>query len=134
MKEGVATAIGFEPTSEVAPALNLVDRFVLNQSFEEERRRAPVDSLQHEEAAAEPRSKQMRQIGVDGRALGMIVERRQKSTPHVDEYCRTAGRHVEPPKQFLSWRLNGFLQAHQMRLRALVSIRVGRAQHLVGIR
>ena len=65
MKERVTAAVRFEPASQIAPALDLMNRLVLDQPLEHQRGRAPLDSLQHQEAAIEPGAEQVREVGID---------------------------------------------------------------------
>ena len=114
MEERIATAIRFETTPQVAPPLNLVDSFVLNEALEHDGRRLPVDALQGEKPAVEPRSEQVRQIGVDLGAIGMVAKRRQQSPPQIHQDGRASRRHVAPPEQLLPRRFDRLLQRNQL--------------------
>ena len=50
MEERIAAAVGFETPPQIAPSLNLVHGFVLDQALEDDRRRLPVDPLQRRES------------------------------------------------------------------------------------
>ena len=74
MKERIAAPIGLEPAPQVVPSLDLMDRFVLDQPFENQRGCSPVDTLEHQEAAVEPRPEQMNQVGVDRGPIGLLSQ------------------------------------------------------------
>jgi len=65
MKEGEAATVGLEPPAQVGPSVDLMNGFVFDETLEDERRRAPVDALQVEESAVEPRAEQVQQIFVE---------------------------------------------------------------------
>jgi hypothetical protein len=44
-EEGITTAVGSKTTPQIAPPLNLMHGFVLNQALEDDGRRLPVDPL-----------------------------------------------------------------------------------------
>ena len=77
MEERIAAAIGFQTPPQIPPSLNLVDGFVLDQALQDDRRRLPVDPLQREKAAVEPRSEQVREVGVDLGAVRVVGNRAQ---------------------------------------------------------
>ena len=124
MKERIASTVGFEPAAEIVPSLDLVNRFVVNQPLEDERRRAPVDPLQDQKASIEPGSKQMDQVDVDANPLRMRRERRQELPAHLHEHPDPVPRHVEAAEQLLTRRLHGGLQANQVRLGRVRTVRV----------
>src|SRR5687768_18474968 len=101
MEERETAAITFEPAPEIRPAGDLVDRLVLNQPFQHQRRRTPVDSLQVEETAIEPRSKQVQQVVVQGGPCGMGRQLAADAPAHFDEGASPAGRDVEAAEQLL---------------------------------
>ena len=86
MKEGVAAAIGVEPAAQVAPALDLVNRFVLDQALEHQRGRPPVDAPEDQESPIEPRPEQVDEVGIDADAFGMAGQRPEKVPADVDEH------------------------------------------------
>ena len=62
MKERVTAAIRLEAPVEIGPPVNLVNGFVLDQAFEDERRGAPIDPLEDEEATVEPGLEEVQQV------------------------------------------------------------------------
>ena len=101
MEECVAATVGFEAPAQVVPPLDLMYRLVLNQALEDDRRCLPVDSLQRQEAAVEPGAKQVCEVVVYRRAIGMIRERLQKAPAQVDESDRPARCHVPSAEKLL---------------------------------
>ena len=113
MKERIAAAIRFQTSPQVTPPLDLMHGFVLNQALEDDRRRLPVDPLQRQEAAIEPRSKQVGQVGIDFGAIRMGTKGAQQPPTHVDQDGSASRRHVPSPEQLLAGRLHCFLQRQQ---------------------
>ena len=79
MEKRIAPPIFLEPAPQVVPSLNLMDGFVLDQPFENQRGCSPVDTLEHEEAAVEPGAEQMNQVGVDRGPSGCSARVRSRS-------------------------------------------------------
>ena len=65
VEEREAAPVAFQPAAQVAPALHRVHRLVLDQLLQHDRRGAPVDALQAQEAAVEPGAEQVQQVRVD---------------------------------------------------------------------
>src|SRR4029079_13484665 len=105
MKNRVARAIGSQTPPKVIPPLNLVHCFVGNETLEDCGRCAPVNPLEDEETAVEPRAEQMHEIGIDARSFRMIVERAKEVRPHSNEQLCAAAGCIQPTKQFLAPRL-----------------------------
>src|SRR5437763_2310240 len=109
MEERVATPVGSEPSVQIVPAADLVHRLVLDQLFEDKRRSSPVNPLQDEEATVKPRCEKVCEIGLDAGPLGLANAILEQTPSHVDQRAGPSRRHVEPPEQFLAWRLDGML-------------------------
>ena len=77
MEERITAAIRFQATPQVVPPLNLVNGFVLNQAFEDDRRCLPVYPRQCQEPAIEPRLEQVLEIGVQRNTIRMGTQRAQ---------------------------------------------------------
>ena len=133
MEERIAAAIRLQATPQIAPALNLMNGFVLNETLEDDGRRLPVDALEGQKATIEPRLEQVRQVGVDFSATWMVGQRGQQPPTHIDEDRRSARRHVAPPEQLLPRRFNRLLQRQQVGRRLVESIRIGRLANVFGI-
>ena len=104
-----------EPPPQIVPALNLVDRLVLDQTLEDHRRGVPVDALKDQEPAIEPRPEQVQQIRVDTDPFGVRGECFEHLAPHLEKYRRASGRHVGAAEQFLTRRFHGVLQLEERR-------------------
>ena len=95
MEEAVATAVVLESPSEIVPAPDLVDRFVLDQLLEGLGRGLPVDRPQLEESPVEPRRQQIGEVafgggdGVVAQAEGVGPHREQRVNAVVGQVDRT---------------------------------------------
>jgi hypothetical protein len=125
MEKRIAAAVGLEPAAQVVPALNLVHGLVLDQLFQHQGGSAPVDALQDEEAAVEPGTEQVGEIGLDARPMRMLGQAPQHSAPHLQQHADPAGCHVEAPKELLARRLHRALQAHEIFRGRLFAVGVG---------
>src|SRR4030095_4817843 len=83
MEKGVASPVFFETPPQVVPALDLMHRLVLNEAFENQCRCSPLDSLEDEEPAVEPRTEQVFEVCVDGGAFGVLCEGAQQIRAHA---------------------------------------------------
>ena len=88
-----------------------VHRLVVDQLLEHERRGVPVDALEAQEAAVEPRAQQVEQVVVEQRASAGCSSSFFSSTPRIShQRGGAARRHVEAAEQLLARRLGGLLQ------------------------
>ena len=62
MEKGIAAAVGFQPAAKVAPSLNLMHGFKLDQLFQHGGGGMPVDFREHQETAVEPGREQVAKI------------------------------------------------------------------------
>jgi hypothetical protein len=114
VEEGEAAAVGgLETKPEVVPARDRMDRFVVDDLLEDVRRRRPVDPLQGEKAAVEPRPEEMPEVGVDGSERAVFLQRLQQILAHRDELARAAGCEVHASDQLLAARLGQRVQARR---------------------
>jgi hypothetical protein len=118
MKKAETAPVGGEASAQVLPAGDFMHCLVLNELFEHDRRRAPVDALEFQKAAVEPRTEQMREVRIDGRQLRRRFQLARQPPAHIDQCGGGARRDVQPAEQFLARRFDGALQINQ-RLRGL---------------
>src|SRR5688572_32990724 len=69
MEEREAAPVALEPALEIREPADLVYRLVFDQLFQDGGGRTPIDALELEEAAVEPRAQQVGEVVVDGREL-----------------------------------------------------------------
>ena len=62
MEEGEAAAVGREPPAQIVPAADFVHRLIGDDLLQHDSRAAPVDPLDRQEAAVEPRDASMRRM------------------------------------------------------------------------
>src|SRR5262249_4968936 len=122
MEEGVASPVFFETPPQIVPALDLMNGLVLNEALENQGRRAPIDSLQDEEAAIEPRTKQVFEVGVDGGSFRVLRERAQHIRAHPHQQAGAAGSGVEAPEQLLPARFRRGLERRETRVRPIPAV------------
>src|SRR5918996_5973522 len=65
MEKREAAPVGGEPAAQIVPSGDFVNRFVLDQFLENDRRRIPVDALKCEKAPIEPGPEEMLEVGLD---------------------------------------------------------------------
>ena len=106
---------------QVFPAGDFVDGFVLDQLLEYQCRGAPVDALEPQKAAVEPRAEQVLEVRVDADPIGVCLQLAQQPAPHVDKRRGGARRHVEAAEQFLARRFDGALQRDQVMRRRIIA-------------
>jgi hypothetical protein len=119
---------------EVSPAVDRVHRLVLDELFQNGSGSAPVDALEPQEAAVEPRAQQMHEVSVDDPPVGIFFEVLQQPASHLDQRSGSPGGHVKPPEQLLAWRLHRFLQPDQIVCRRIRLICARGARYGVGRR
>ncbi len=105
MKESEAAAVGLQTAVEVGPAIDFMHRFVGDQFFQDQSRGVPADAFEAKETSVEPGPEQVPQVDINGGEIS--VAGRQHMFAHRDERFGAARRRVNPPKQLLTWRLNG---------------------------
>ena len=119
MEEGEAAAVGGESAPQIVPAGDLVDGFVLDQLLERDRGGIPVDPLEREEAAVEPRAEQVLQVRIDAAPLRPYLELAEHFTPHRNQRGRPAGCRIEPAEELLPRCLHAALELDQVLLRGM---------------
>ena len=110
LKEGKATPVGFQTAAQVGPAVDFVDRFVLDELFQRQRRGVPANPFQAQKSAVEPGTEQVFQVRVHHAELGMRVEVAQQIAAQGNQGIGSGGRGVDAPEQFLPRRFGGRLQ------------------------
>src|SRR5687767_5121775 len=124
MEEREAAPVRLEAPAQVAPALDRVHRLVLDQLLEHDGRGAPVDALQAQEPAVEPRAQQVHEVVVDDAPLRMRLHALQELLADRHERRGASGRHVEAAKELLARRLDDLLEAREL-LRRWIGLIVG---------
>ena len=133
MEERVTATIGFKAAPQVAPALDLVHRLILNQPLEHQRRRPPVDASQHEEPTVEPGSEEVHEVGIDASPFWVVAERRQELSPEIDERRRATRDHVESAKESLAAAIRPLSAAGSNSSGRFGPIRIHGLEHTVGV-
>ena len=133
MEKRVAAPVGLQPAPQVGPTLDLVHRLVLDQLFQHDRRGAPVDPLQHQEAAVEPRVEQVRQVGIDADPMRSLDQLLEHPAAHLEQHGRAAGHRVQAPEKLLAARLHRTLQPDQVGLRRVLAVGVRNPYHILRI-
>ena len=107
MKERKATPIRLQATAQVIPAVDGMHGFVLNDLFQQMRGRAPVNAAHLQKTGVEPRREQVQQVCFYRLPLAVFFQTKQQVTTQAYQRSGSAGRSIEPAKQFLSWRFGG---------------------------
>src|SRR5689334_9049845 len=77
VKECEAASIVLQPSSQIGPAIDLVNGLVLNQPFEDDGGCSPIDPSQLQKPSVEPGREQVNQVQVDRFELGLTREQSQ---------------------------------------------------------
>jgi hypothetical protein len=126
-------AVGLQAPAQVAPAVDFMDRLVVDDLLEQVGGRAPVDALQLQESRIEPGREQMAEIGIDRRELRMLAQPRQQLRTHLYDGGRAGRTAVQPAQQLLARRLGGARQRDQVGRHAAHRVTFGQAQHLARV-
>ncbi len=111
MEKGVApTILRIDAAAQIVPVAYLMDSFITDDFFKNIGGRSPVDMAQHKKAGIEPGNKQVREVRIDKREIGIATEKVQQVGAHGDEISRAARRAVHAPKQFLAARFGEIMQ------------------------
>ena len=113
VKERVAPPVCREPPPEIVPALNLMDRLVLDQALEHGGRGLPVDPAKHQKTAVEPRPEQVCEVAIDAGAFRVRPQRRDEMAAHLDEGRRACRGQVQATEEFLPRRFGSRLQPQE---------------------
>ena len=119
MEEAEAAPVGLQAAAQIVPAGDRVHRLVGDELLEHDRRGAPLDAPQVEEAAVEPRAQQVQQVGVDCTPLRLAREAVEHVRAQRHQRRGAARRHVEAPEQFLARRFGDVLEALQVLRRGI---------------
>ncbi len=134
VEKGVAAPVArIEPAAQIAPVLDLVHRLIADDLLQNVRRRRPVDALEHEKAAVEPRVEQRAEIRVHGLQLGMLLREVEQVGAHGDDLGGRARRHVQPAQELLHRRFDAARQLLQRGLARRVQILLGGFAHALRI-
>ncbi len=127
VEKGVAAAVfRVQAAAQRGPVADLMHRLVTDQFFQHGRRGVPVDALQHQKAAVEPRIEKMRKVGIQGRKGGRGAEPFQQVGAHLDQLVGASRAEVEAAQQVLP---PGLASAEKPRQGFVV---LALAVHLVG--
>ena len=74
--------------------------FVADDFFEHDGRRVPVDRAQLQEAAVEPRIKQVFEIGINLAELRVLAQLVDHVFTHAEKAGRAAGGEIQAAQQF----------------------------------
>ena len=114
MEEGEAAPVRLEAPAQVAPPLDRVHRLVLDQLLQHDRRGAPVDALETQEPAVEPRAQQVHEVVVDHPPMRMRLHALEELAAHLHQGGGAAGGHVEAAEDLLPRRLDRLLQPREV--------------------
>src|SRR5437762_11735541 len=113
MKERKTTPVVLKPPAQVIPSVNLVYGFVLDELFQNKRRRLPVDALDSQEAPVEPCLQELQEITIHRPEVRIVSQHAAKVLAHGDDRRRTFRSHVQEPEQLLAWRFHCGLKRGQ---------------------
>ena len=126
VEEAEAAPVRGQAPPQVVPALDLVDRLVLDQLLQHRRRRLPVDAAQLQEAAVEPGAQQVLEVGVERLQHRLLAQPPQHLPARRHQRGGAAQRHVHAPQQLLARRLGRIGEAAGVLRRRLGEPRFGR--------
>ena len=99
-----------EPSAQLGPSVDLMDRLVLNYFFQDRSRRRPVDALEDQKTTVEPGHEQVLEIRIDSTELRVPRDLAKDIFSHSNEHRGTARREVEAAQQFLQTGFGGLVQ------------------------
>lgn len=108
MKKSEAAAIGFETAAQIGPAVDFVDRLVVNKLFEDERGGLPTDAFEAQKAPVEPGFEEVAEVGIECRVMRCVGGMAEQIPAKGDESFGAMGSSVDAAEKLLARWLDGF--------------------------